>query len=227
MRRAGRESWRLSVDDKCNLLHTAIVVRDACRLRLADDPSFPPPLEGDLPDHSAGLDPDLRVIAGEQWAAWWQEVLIYEAAKALGTLELLDGPFGDLDSHVIVDQHLLDWPELDALASRPELRRAVQVSHDDAIRWQHERDRRLEGLDPRSLGLPHVPASGIAQKVSDRLGVSLGRVRAAVFILEVEGHCSARPLPGLLLFLLRWRPTANDSSRSWMPRSHPASTQRR
>lgn len=199
MRHVGEDSWRLSVDDKSNLLHTAIFVRDSCRLELSDDSTLPPPLEGDVPDHSVALDPDLRVVAGREWVSWWQEILVYEAAKALGTLELLKGSFGHMDSHVIVDEHLLDWPELAALASRPELRRAVRVSHDEAIRWQHKRDRRLQAVDPSARGLPHVPASAIAQRVRDRLEVSFGRVRAAVFILGVQGDWSALPIPGLLL----------------------------
>lgn len=199
MRRAGEESWRLSVDDTCDLLHTALFIRDACRLRPSDDSFLPPPLEGDLPDVSAGVDPDLCEAAASQWGAWWQEILVYEGAKVLGTLELLDGPVGHMDSHVIVHQHLLDWPELDALASQPELRRAVQVSHDHAVRWQQQWNRRLLGVDPRSRGLQHVTPSAIAQQVHDRLGVPFGRIRAAVFVLRVQGHWSALPLPGLLL----------------------------
>lgn len=199
MRRAGDDSWHLSVDDKSNLLHTAIFVRDSCRLELSDDSTLAPPLEGHVPDHSAVLDPDLRVVAGREWVSWWQEILVYEAAKALGTLELLKGAFGHMDSHAIVHEQLLDWPELEALESRPELRQAVQVSHDDTVRWQHERNRCLQSKDPRTRGLPDVPASAIAQRVRDRLEISFGRVRAAVFILGVQGDWSALPVPGLLL----------------------------
>jgi hypothetical protein len=199
MRRDGDGSWRLNVDDEARLLHTAIFVRDSCHLELPDTSFLPPLLAGDVPDRSAVLDPDLPAVAGEQWLSWWQDIVIFEAAKALGTLEVLEGPTGALDSHVIVDEHLLDWPTLDALASRPELRRAVQVSHDDAVRWQRSRDRRLRSLDPRARSLPHIPLSAIAESVMERLEVSPARVRAAVSILDAEGDWSALPVPGLLL----------------------------
>ena len=198
MQRAGAESWSLSVDDS-ELLHTALFVRDSCRLELPDSVPVPPPLGGDVPDRSADLEPQLRVIAGQQWISWWQEIVIYEGARSLGTLEKLDGPFGRVDRHLIVLEHLFDWPELTALSSWPELRTAVQLSHDDAVRWRRQRSRHLGMFDRWRRDLSEDPTSAIAQSVVERLHVSPGQVRAAVSILDVLGEWSAMPFPGLLL----------------------------
>jgi hypothetical protein len=199
MRSVGDESWRLTVDDKSDLLHTALYVRDSCRLDVPDDPSVPQPLDGDVSDHSAVHGPGVRLVAGAQWLSWWRRILFFEAAEALGTLELPEGPFGRSDANAIVRGHLFDWPELEALASWPELGRAAQASRDDAVLWCGERSRRLATRDPRSRGLSHLPIATIVQGVVQRAGVSPGRVRAAVSILGVRGDWSAVPVPGLLL----------------------------
>jgi hypothetical protein len=52
MRSVGDESWRLTVGDTSDLLHTALYVWDSCRLDVPDDPSIPQPLDGDVSDHS-------------------------------------------------------------------------------------------------------------------------------------------------------------------------------
>jgi len=199
MRIVGDESWRLTVGDTSDLLHTALYVRDSYRLDVPDDPSVPPPLDGDVSDHSAVLEPAIRLVAGAQWFSWWRQILIFEAAKALGTLEVPEGPFARSDAIVIVHEHLFDWPELEVLASWPELCRAARESRDDAVRWCGERGRRLATGDPSSRGLSHLPTAAIVQRVVQRAGVSPGRVRAAVSILGVRGDWSAVPLPGLLL----------------------------
>ena len=199
MRRAGDESWRLAVGDTSDLLHTALYVRDSCRLDVPDDPSVPQPLDGDVSDHSAVFEPGVRLVAGAQWLSWWRKILVFEAAEALGTLELPEGPVGHSDATAIVHELLFDWPELEALAPWPELRRAAQASRDDAVRWCGERSRRLAARDPRSRGLSHLPIAAIVLRVVKRAGVSPGRVRAGVSILGVRGDWSAVPVPGLLL----------------------------
>jgi len=199
VRSVGDESWRLTVGDTSDLLHTALYVRDSCRLDVPDDPSVPPPLDGDVSDHSAVLEPGVRVVAGAQWLSWWRQILVFEAAEGLGTLEVPEGPFARADAILIVHEHLFDWPELEALASWPELGRAAKASRDDAVRWCSERGRRLAARDPRSRGLSHLPIAAIVQGVVQRAGVSPGRVRAAVSILGVRGDWSALPVPGLLL----------------------------
>ena len=199
MRRAGEESWHLSVDDNLGLPHLALYVRDACQLAIPDHSSVPPPLEGDVVDHSDVLDPAVRGVAGAQWFSWWKDILSVKTAEALRTLRFPDSQLTPLHALVVVDEHLLDWPELDVLASRPELRRAVAACHDDAVRWRGDRSRRLFTRDPRTRGLAHLPVPAIAEGVIQRLGVSPARVRSATFILGVQGDWSARPFPGLLL----------------------------
>jgi len=200
MERAGERSWRLTVGDNSTLLHLALFVRDSCQLVVPEDPFVPPPGAGELSDCSAGLGPEARREAGTQWLSWWRRIQVFEAAEALGTLEAPDAPDGRIDAMVIVHQHLFDWPELSALASWPELCRAVRASRDDAVRWAHERGRHLAARDPRSRGLSHLlPIETLAQAVARRAGVPAGRVRAAVSILALRGDWSAQPLPGLLL----------------------------
>ncbi|NNN12627.1 MAG: hypothetical protein HKL81_02615, partial [Acidimicrobiaceae bacterium] len=181
------ESWRLAVGDKSDLLHTALYIRDSCRLDVPDDPSVPPPLDGEVSDHSGVLEPGVHLVAGSQWLSWWRQILVFEAAEVLGTLEVPDGPFARSDAMIIVREHLFDWPELEALASWSELGRAARVSRDDAVRWCGERGRHLLARDPRSRGLSHLPIAAIVQGIVQRAGVSPGRVRAAVSILGVRG----------------------------------------
>jgi len=158
-------------------------------------------VDSDVVDHSDVLDPGVRGVAGAQWLSWWKGVLSVKTAEALRTLRFSDSQLTPtpLDAFVVVDEHLLDWPELGVLASRPELRRPVVACHDDAVRWRGDRSRRLGTRDPRTRGLAHLPVPAIAEGVIQRLGVSPGRVRAAVFILGVQGEWSALPFPGLLL----------------------------
>jgi hypothetical protein len=204
------ESWRLTVDDKADLLHVALYVRDACGLTVPDDPSVPPAIDGDVADRSLDLDTGTRRVAGGQWLSWWKEILVLEAAKALDVLQYSEAQLDRLDAYAIVDQSLIDWPELDNLALQPELRRAVVASHDDAARWSSARARRLSARGPRPRGLADLPVRSIAEEVIDRLGASPGLVRAAVFLLELHREWSAIALPGLLLCSVS---LAEDTSR--------------
>ena len=199
MRRVGEESWHLSVDDNLGMPHLALYVRDACRLAIPDDSSVPPPLDGGVVDHSDVIDPAVRGVTGAEWLLWWKKILSLKAAEALQTLRFAESQATPLNAGEFVDGHLLDWPELDVLAPRPELRRAVVACHDDAVRWLVDRSKRLGARDPGSRGLGHLPVPAIAEEVIRRLGVSPARVRAAVFVLGVQGRWSALPLPGLLI----------------------------
>lgn len=199
MQLAGIQSWHASIDDNPMHLQEALYVRDACRFAVPDDPLNPPPLEGAVVDHASVLSADARRVAGAQWLAWWRDVVRIEGARELGRLVVVgEAPTGGT-TFLAAHHHLFGWPDLAALGDRAELRRSVLESHDDAVRWRNERGVGLFRSEPWRLGLPNPEMGAIAQAVIERLDVSPGRVRAAIFVLGVLGYWSALPGPGVLL----------------------------
>ncbi len=198
MRRADRESWNVSIDVS-NVMHVALYVRDACHLQVPENPTGPPPLDGAVVDHSGAMDSERHLRAGSQWLSWWEEILKFEGAKDLRTLRLPEG-VDPLAAMSAVHDRLFDWPTLDALSSWPDLRDAVRQVGAEAGRWAGDQKRRLTEHGPRPPGrLLNVPIDEIAERVLDRSDVPPGLVRAAIFLLGVQGEWSVLVLPGVLL----------------------------
>lgn len=198
MERSGDGSWSVAIDDSAWPIHAALYVRDACRLAPPHDPAAPPALTGEIADHVAALSAESRGRAGGQWSSWWKEILRLEGAFALETLRF-STTLDRLGEMSAVRQRLLDWPALDALSSWPDLRDAVRASHDDAGAWFANRSRQLGRLQPRMRGLANVSLDQIVRGSGERPGLPAGRLRAAIFVLGVEGNWSALAAPGVLL----------------------------
>ena len=199
MSRAGAESWRVAVDDNPRLVQMALYIRDACNLDVPDDRSIPPRLLGQVVDHSGELTAEIRRSAGEQWLSWWQAIIAVEGAQQLGTLQLPGDGFERLEAVIAAHESLLDWPELDVLIDQPALREAVRANYTDAGRWHSERSHEAARARSTSAEFTHGIFRPIAEALAERLGVQPGRLRAAVFVVGVEGKWSSLVAPGVLL----------------------------
>lgn len=217
MERDGDDSWRVAIDDSAWSIHAALYVRDACRLAPLLDPVVPPALVGEIADHVAALSAESRGRAGEQWLFWWKEILRLEGAFALDALRFSTA-LDRLGEMKAVRQRLLDWPALDALISWPDLREAVRASHDDAATWFADRGRHLGRLQPEMRGLANVSLDEIVADTTARSGLPAGRLRAAIFVLGVEGSWSALAAPGILLC----SSACKDDPRQMAPLIEPA-----
>lgn len=179
-------------------MHVALYVRDAFRLQIPESPTVPPPLEGGVVDHAGSIDAERRQRAGSQWASWWGEILRLEGAQALRTLRL-PGDVDPIEAMSAVHDRIFDWPTLDALSTWPELRDAVKESRDEAVRSAGDRKRRLVLGGPGAPGrLVDVAIGEIAQRIIGRSQVPPHLVRAAIFLLDVQGDWSTLVLPGVL-----------------------------
>lgn len=179
------------------VMHVALYVRDAFRLQVPESTIVPPPVDGRVVDHSGDMDSERHLRAGGQWLSWWEEILRLEGAKALRTLRLPEGVDASGAMRAVHDR-LFDWPTLDALAAWPDLREAVR-GRDDAVRWAGDRKRLFVERGPLTRGWGNVPINEIAERVVERSRVPSTLVRAAVFLLGVQGDWSALVLPGVLL----------------------------
>lgn len=122
MHLVGERRWSIQVDQPQPLL-VALYVRDAAGLRPAVDPALPPAdppvVERDFPDLN-------RVVAAEQWAIWWENLLY-------GTTD-----FGEYLP-----------PDFPGLFDSPQLRRILGATFEDAVAWAWERtaEHQARGLD--------------------------------------------------------------------------------
>jgi hypothetical protein len=195
--RAGAESWSASINIS-QVMHVALYVRDALRLQVPESTIVPPPVDGRVVDHSGDMDFERRLRAGGQWLSWWEEIVRLEGAKALRMLRLPEGVDASETMSAVHDR-LFDWPALDALASWPDLRDAAREIRDDAVRWAGNRKRLFVERGPLTRGWGNVPIDEIAERVAERSRAPSPLVRAAVFLLGVQGDWSALVVPGVLL----------------------------
>ena len=193
MQSSGLPSWRLAISDTSQSLHFALYVRDSCQLEVLDVPVNPPRLGGNVIDRSRTFEGTYD--AGADWQSWWHEMLVIQGTTALGTFLTSSS----LDATNLIDESPYEWPKLDGITSRPALHNAIQLSHDDAIRWCNDYGNRLSMRGNRTVNLSHLPIAAIADRVINRFRVTPSMVRAAVWILGVQGEWSDFPLPGVLL----------------------------
>ena len=85
----GTRSWRFSHGSD-QAPHALLFVRDSLGLPVGAGPGNPPRLDGDVPDLAGRLDERTRREAGQQWPAWWRDVLARD-----GAMNLRDGGTND------------------------------------------------------------------------------------------------------------------------------------
>ena len=149
MHPAGQCSWRVGIESSSSLLDIALFTRDACGLDVPADARVPPPVATTVRDRRDALAPALRSPAGAQWLSWWVALVAQVGAVQLGSLVLPASTHQRLETLAALDQGLFDWPDLDALATRPALRKAVRAVGAEARRWSGEQRRKV-ALDTRA-----------------------------------------------------------------------------
>lgn len=177
----------------------ALFVRDAVGLDVPAGAVIPPPLDGDLPDHSMLLDSERRAAAGANWTGWWEMVVAQDVRQHQGSPDSLDHSAWMLEL-TVEHRAVFDPPEFASLADRPALREAMRAVFEEALRWADERRRAL--LFPPS-GRPsqfdYDTTRAVAEEVARRRQVSPGAVRACAVVLPVRGHWWQRCAPGAVL----------------------------
>jgi hypothetical protein len=192
MRRAGTESWRLSISKDDQSLHVALYLRDAYHIS-TPEVDVPPALLGLVERVETRLDPSDVLELTTSWLWWWRRIVQFESRRGLGDR------FGASDNENFVPAmgaaHQLVFDPVEAFASlseRPLLQRAAVQTWRPANEWMKLHSR--QGERRGSL----VPKD-VAEAVIEEHAVSPGRVRGAVIVLSVTGSWSRIVEPGVVL----------------------------
>jgi hypothetical protein len=197
MHKAGSPSWRF-VEDEAQFLHLALFVRDATGLAVERSVDIPPHLTGDLPGQAGVLTEAERGTAVGQWAIWWRRLL----AQAARESERERITAGDLDPLTRVQaiyagrEEVFDPPRFGSLADLPQLHPVAAAVFADANRWWSTRERAV----PQEGGaFAWRLVRDAAEGASAELGIPIGDVTAATYVLDVEGSWSYLAAPGFAL----------------------------
>jgi hypothetical protein len=194
MRKAGSPSWRF-VEDEAQFLHLALFVRDAPGLAVERSDDIPPPLTGDLPAEAGHLMEAERAAAAGQWVIWWRRLL----AQAVGEAERERATAGDQDPLARVQaiyagrDEVFDPPRFGSLAELPQLHPVAAALYEHANQWWSNRERTL----PQEGGaFAWRLVRDAAEDAAAELGIPIGEVDAAAYVLDVEGSWSYLAAPG-------------------------------
>jgi hypothetical protein len=194
MRFAGSPSWRFTEDD-AQFLHLALFVRDATGLTVARSDDIPPRLAGELPYHGEALTEAKREAAAVPWVTWWHRLL----AQAVGEGLRGNAPDGDQDPLAWLQavyagrEEAFDPPRFRSLDDLPQLQPVTAMVFAHANRWWSSRERTA----PREGGaFAWRLVRNAAEDAAAELGVPIGDVTAAVYVLSVEGSWSYMAAPG-------------------------------
>jgi hypothetical protein len=197
MRQAGSPSWRFMEDD-AQFLHLALFMRDATGLAATRSDDIPPHLAGEVPGQAGALPEDERAAAAGQWVTWWRRLLAQAVREALRG----NAPDGDQDPLAWVQavyagrQEVFDPPRFGSLADLPQLRPIAAAVYPDADRWWSTRERTV----PQEGGaFAWRLVRDAAEDAAAELGIPIGDVTAAVYVLDVDGAWSYLAAPGCAL----------------------------
>ena len=136
--------------------------------------------------------------AAAQWVIWWRRLL----AQAVGEALRGNAPDGDQDPLAWVQavyagrQEVFDPPRFGSLADLPQLRPVAAAAYPDADRWWSTRERTV----------PHEGGAfawrlvrDAAEDAAAELGIPIGDVTAAVYVLDVDGPWSYLAAAGCAL----------------------------
>lgn len=194
MRKAGSPSWRF-VEDEAQFLHLALFVRDASGLAVARSDDIPPHLAGGLPGQAGVLTEAEREAAARQWVIWWRRLL----AQAARESERERTTAGDLDPRAWVQaiyagrEEVFDPPGFGSLADLPQLHPVAAAVYAHADRWWNTRERTVS-QDGGAFAWRLV--RNAAEDAAAELGIPIGDVDAATYVLDVEGAWSYLAAPG-------------------------------
>ncbi len=186
MRESDGTSWRLSEDVPVSA-HVALYVRDAAGLPVTESEDLPPRLEGPVPDQAHAVGDGDRAAAGQQWSAWWRDIVDTEARLHVAA------PDGDRRAAVLPEP-----PDFAALAHAPDLQKAVAATFGEATRFV-DRHRRDLLYHDRPRQLPWVLLSGVAEQVAAERHVPITSLHGQVMVLMVQGSWWTLHSPGVAL----------------------------
>ena len=194
MRKAGSPAWRF-VEDEAQFLHLALFVRDATGLAVERSDDIPPHLLGDLSGYAGVLTETERGAAAGQWALWWRRLL----AQAARESERERTTAGDLDPLARVQaiyagpEEVFDPPRFGSLAGLPQLHPVAAAVFADANRWWSTRERTMS---QEGGAFAWRLVRDAAEDAAVELGIPIGDVTAATYVLDVEGSWSYLAAPG-------------------------------
>ena len=192
MEHAGTTSWRFAVSARDDLLHFALLVRDAVGLPVVPGPTVPPRLAGPVRDHRDVLREEERQDAGRRWADWWSAILGLEVHSQ-------EPPDADtLRALGARRERAGSPPDFAALTDRPALHRAVVETWLEAHGWVGQRRLDFPGEQPEG-SFPYQLIRQTAEDVAFDRSVDVGDVRARAVLLDVEGSWWHLLAPGIVL----------------------------
>ena len=192
MRRAGTESWRLSISKGDQSLHVALYLRDAYHIS-TPEADVPPALLGLVERVETGLDPSDVLELTTSWLWWWRRIVQFESRRGLGDRFGASGNEDFVQAMALAHQSVFDPLEAFAsLSEHPLLQEAAVQTWQHANEWTRLRSRQEE----RRGSL--VPKN-VAEAVIAEHAVSPGSVRGAAIILSVTGSWSRIVEPGVVL----------------------------
>jgi hypothetical protein len=190
------DSWELSTIFGNATLHAALFLRDAFHLKPEDEDLLPPRLTGDVPNLSSlvpGFDP---YDAGLAWSKWWEEVVEYEGAVALGEFRGSHGE-DNLRAMSSARAQVFDPPGFESMDETPSLRSLARAAHREALQWSKFHSSRSDTATQRATRSSVV--SRIVWETCVSLHVTPTQLSATVLVLEVDGSWRSFPRPGLML----------------------------
>jgi len=197
MRYAGFPSWRF-MEDEAQFLHLALFARDAAGLAVERADDIPPHLAGELPGQPGVLTEAEREAAAGQWVIWWRRLLAQAVREALRG----NDPDGDQDPIAWVQAvyagrpEVFDPPRFGSLADLPQLQPVAAAMYAHADRWWSTRERTV----PQAGGaFAWRLVRDAAEDAAAELGIPIGDVTAAAYVLDVESSWSYLAAPGCAL----------------------------
>jgi hypothetical protein len=197
MYQAGSPSWRFMEDD-AQFLHLALFMRDAAGLAVTRLDDIPPPSAGEVPGQAVTLPEAEQGAAAEQWAIWWRRLLAQAVREALRG----NAPEGEQDPLARVQaiyadrEEVFDPPRFASLADLPQAHPVAAAGYLRAGRWWSTRERTV----PQEGGaFAWRLVRDAAEDAAAELGIPIGDVTAAVYVLDVDGPWSYLAAPGCAL----------------------------
>jgi len=186
------------MEDDAQFLHLALFIRDAAGLAVTRSDDVPPHLAGEVPGQAGALPGAEREAAAGQWVTWWRRLLAQAVREALRG----NAPDGDQDPLARVQaiyagrEEVFDPPRFASLAGLPQLHPVAAAVYAHADRWWNTRERTV----PQEGGaFAWRLVRDAAEDAAAELGIPIGDVTAATYMLDVDGPWSYLAAPGCAL----------------------------
>src|SRR5262249_29778265 len=144
---------------------------------------------------ATGTEPE---TAARQWVTWWRRLLAQAVREALRG----NAPNGDQDPIAWVQaiyagrEEVFDPPRFGSLPDLPQLQPVAGAMYAHADQWWNTRERTVPQEDG---AFAWELVRDAAEDAAAELGIPVGDVTAAVYVLDVEGSWSHLAAPGCAL----------------------------